>query len=64
MPKLKKLPAAFFATESGKEPVREWLRGLDEQDRRTVGVDIATAEFGWPLGMPLCRSLGKGLFEI
>ena len=64
MPELKKLPASFYATASGNEPVREWLRGLDEADRRTIGQDIATAEFGWPLGMPLCRSLGKGLFEV
>jgi phage-related protein len=44
--------------------VREWLKSLDEADRRTVGQDIATAEFGWPVGMPICRSLGKGLYEI
>lgn len=64
MAELKKLPAAFYATASGNEPVRDWLKGLDELDRRIVGQDIAAAEFGWPVGMPLCRSLGKGLFEI
>lgn len=64
MNSLKKLPAAFYATHSGKEPVREWLLSLDEADRRVVGLDIATAEFGWPVGMPLCRSLGNGLWEI
>lgn len=64
MTELKKLPASFYATARGNEPVREWLKDLDDDDRRTVGVDIATAEFGWPVGMPLCRSLGKGLFEI
>ena len=37
---------------------------MDEEDRRVIGLDIATAEFGWPVGMPLCRSLGKGLWEI
>jgi phage-related protein len=61
---IKKLPAAFYCTASGKEPVREWLKALDEADRRIVGQDIATAEFGWPVGMPVCRSLGKGLWEI
>jgi phage-related protein len=61
---LKKLPAAFYRTASGREPVREWLKGLDQVDRRIVGQDIATAEFGWPVGMPVCRSLGRGLFEI
>lgn len=61
---LKKIPAVFYATPSGNEPVREWVKDLNDEDRKTVGVDIATAEYGWPVGMPLCRSLGNGLFEI
>ncbi len=61
---LKRLPAAFYRSPSGREPVREWLLGLDEKSRRIVGRDIATAEFGWPLGMPLCRHLGGGLQEV
>jgi phage-related protein len=61
---LKKLPASFYATPNGNEPVREWLLELNEDDRRTVGFDIATAELGWPVGMPLCRSLSNGLWEI
>ena len=64
MVEIKKLPAAFYCKALGKEPVREWLMALDEADRRIVGQDIATAEFGWPVGMPVCRSLGKGLYEI
>jgi len=64
MAELKKLPAAFYATAGGSEPVREWLKKLNEGDRRIVGIDIATAEFGWPVGMPLCHNLGRGLFEI
>lgn len=64
MSNLKKLPASFYSSSGGKEPVREWLLGLDDKDRRVVGSDIATAEFGWPVGMPLCRSLGKDLWEI
>nr|WP_210399147.1 type II toxin-antitoxin system RelE/ParE family toxin [Steroidobacter denitrificans] len=64
MVEIKKLPAAFYCTAAGNEPVREWLKALDEPDRRIVGQDIATAEFGWPVGMPVCRSLGKGLYEI
>ena len=62
--RLKKLPAAFFATGNGNRPVREWLYSLDEEDRRLIGVDIATAEFAWPVGMPLCRAMGNGLWEI
>ena len=46
------------------EPVRDWLHALDEKSRRIVGRDIATAEFGWPLGMPLCRKLDGGLSEV
>ena len=57
---LKKLPAIFYRTSMGVEPVRE----LTAEDRRVIGFDNATAEFGWPLGMPLCRSMGGGLWEI
>ena len=44
--------------------MREWLQSLEIADRRIIGQDIATAEFGWPVGMPVCRSLGRGLYEI
>ncbi|WP_419167934.1 type II toxin-antitoxin system RelE/ParE family toxin [Candidatus Palauibacter sp.] len=44
--------------------MREWLLGLDSESRRVVGADIATVEFGWPVGMPLTRSLGGGLHEV
>lgn len=60
----KRLPAVFYRSTSGGEPVRDWLKALPEADRRIVGFDIATAEFGWPVGMPLCRSLGGGLWEV
>ncbi|WP_323034230.1 type II toxin-antitoxin system RelE/ParE family toxin [Pararhodobacter sp.] len=55
---------AFFATESGNEPVREWLKALPASERRTIGEDIKTVQFGWPLGMPLVRKLAKDLWEI
>jgi phage-related protein len=61
---IKKLPAVFFRSASGSEPVREWLKDLAPVDRRVVGYDIGKAEFGWPAGMPLCRALGGGLWEI
>ena len=44
--------------------MREWLLEIDEQDRRSVGFDIQTVEFGWPVGMPTCRPLGDGLWEV
>lgn len=59
-----RLHAYFFATARGAEPVRDWLKGLDQDDRRRIGADIATVEYGWPVGMPVCRSLGGGLWEV
>ena len=64
MVELKRLPASFYCTAAGNEPVRDWLKSLDGSDRLLIGQDIATAEFGWPVGMPVCRSLGNGLHEI
>jgi phage-related protein len=61
---LKKLPVRFCRSLNGAEPVRDWLNELPEADRRLVGRDIATIEFGWPVGMPLCRSLSGGLWEV
>ena len=57
----KKVPAVFFRSDSGSEPVREWLLGLDKGDRKSIGTDIQTVEFGWPVGMPVCRLMGDGL---
>ena len=62
--KLKKIDAAFYRSANGSEPVRDWLLELSAEDRRIIGFDIATVEFGWPVGMPLCRSLGSGLWEV
>jgi phage-related protein len=61
---LKRLPAMFYGTAGGHEPVRDWLKIMDKSDRLIIGQDIATAEFGWPIGMPVCRPLGLGLYEI
>jgi len=54
----------FFRTDAGNEPVLDWLRALDAGDRRVIGEDLRTVQIGWPLGMPLCRSLGDGLYEV
>jgi phage-related protein len=61
---MKRLPVAFYQLPSGREPVRDWLRGLDNEDRKAVGEDICDVEFAWPIGLPLCRSLGGGLWEV
>jgi len=62
----KEFPASFFESEAGKIPARDWLLSLTGEDRKAIGDDIRTAEFGWPIGMPLCSSLKgyKGLWEI
>jgi phage-related protein len=61
---LREIPAYFYQTTGGSEPVLDWLRDLPPNDRRTIGVDLATVQFGWPIGMPLCRPLGGGLWEV
>ena len=61
---MKRVKAVFYESGSGNEPVREWLLGLDREDRRIIGEDIATVEFGYPIGMPVCRSVGNGLYEV
>ena len=60
----KRVPALFFRTDAGGEPVREWLRSLSPADRKRIGEDIKSVEFGWPLGMPVCRPLGNGIYEV
>ena len=61
----KRVPAIFFRTEAGREPVRDWLKSLPlPEDRKRIGEDIKTVEFGWPIGMPVCRALGRGLYEV
>ena len=58
------LRVIFYRSESGVEPVREWLKKLRKEDRKAVGEDIKTAQFGWPLGMPLIRKIEKDIWEV
>lgn len=51
---LKRLPAFFCRTDRGREPVREWLQGLEPADRKIIGEDIKDVEFSWPIRMTLC----------
>jgi len=60
----KRIPAIFFQTDLGGEPVREWLKNLPKDDRKRIGEDIKTVEFGWPVGMPVCRPLAGGIYEV
>jgi phage-related protein len=59
-----KAPLVFYRSAAGKEPVRDWLKALDPADRLAVGQDLMRAQWRWPVGMPLCRSLGQGLWEV
>ena len=58
------IPLAFFRTTAGNEPVREWLKELPEDDRRTIGRDLHRLQYRWPVGMPLARPLTQGLWEV
>jgi hypothetical protein len=49
--------------------VREWLKGLEPDERKVLGEDILgedikEVEFSWPIGMPLVGSLGRELWEV
>jgi phage-related protein len=63
-PQPQKIPLIFFRSEGGSEPVREWLKGLPEAERQAIGKDLLRAQWRWPVGMPLCRPLGSGLWEV
>ena len=58
------VPVRFYRSDTGREPVLEWLRGLDKEDRQTTGLDLMRVQFGWPIGMPLVRGLKDGLWEV
>ncbi len=60
----KKLEVLFFATETGNEPVREWLLSLARDERKTIGEDILKVQYCWPIGKPLVGTLGNGLWEV
>jgi phage-related protein len=58
------LRVLFYRTESGTEPVREWLKSMQEENRKSIGEDIRAVQFKWPLGLPLIRKIEAGLWEI
>ncbi len=64
---MKRIKALFYKTNSGNAPVRDWLvSDLGKSDRQSVGMDLKDVEYGWPVGMPLCRRITseKGLWEV
>ena len=58
------MPASFFKTASGTEPVRDWLREISQAARKSIGEDIRTVQIGWPMGMPLVRKLEANSWEV
>ena len=61
---LPKLSVRFYREASGTEPVRDWLKSLPADERREIGTDIKTVQFGWPLGMPVVEHVGRGVWEV
>lgn len=61
---LRKIPVVFYQTPAGRKVVLEWLKGLDAEDRAEIGQDLMRVQFRWPVGMPLCRPFGDGLWEV
>ena len=60
----KRVPARFYGFDTGLEPVREWLKNLEPEDRKAIGEGIKDVEFSWPIGLPLVRSLGHDLWRF
>jgi len=59
------LSVVFFKTNAGSEPVRNWLReDLTSTQRSIIGKDLKIVQFSWPVGMPLVRPMGNGLWEL
>ena len=57
-----RLKVVFYRSQASNEPVREWLKSLDRRDKKIIGEDIKTVQFGWPLGMPLVRKIETELW--
>ena len=62
--RLPRLTVRFFRESSGAEPVRAWLKSLADDEKREIGTDIKTVQFGWPLGMPLVRHVEGDIWEV
>jgi phage-related protein len=64
MPISPQLDVYFYRSDSGTEPVRDWLRTLTSNERKIIGQDLKTVQYGWPLGMPLVDHVEKDIWEI
>ena len=55
---------SLYKTPAGRPVIKEWLRSFDRSDCAILGEDLKTLQIGFPIGLPLCRSLGGGLWEV
>jgi phage-related protein len=60
----RRIRLVFYRSSAGTEPVLDWLKSLPAEERKEIGRDLMRAQWRWPVGMPLCRSLGDGLWEV
>lgn len=60
----RKTQVVFYRTPSGNEVVCDWLKQLPRAERDVIGQDLMRVQFRWPIGMPLCRPMGRGLWEV
>jgi len=58
------LQVVFYMTSTGHEPVREWICSLKKNEKKKIGEDIKTVQFGWPIGMPIAKKLDQNLWEV
>jgi phage-related protein len=59
-----KIELVFYRNAQGTEPVKDWLKVLPRAERRVIGQDLMRVQWRWPVGMPLCRAMGQGLWEV
>ena len=64
MSSARKLPALFYRSASGDEPVRDWLKTLAKSDRQAIGEDIAYVQYKWPIGKPRVDHLRGPIWEV
>jgi phage-related protein len=64
MTPLRKIPAIFYRSTSGAEPVSEWLKAFGKADRQTIGKDIAYVQYKWPIGKPRVDHLRGPVWEV
>ena len=62
--KLPRLTVRFFRESTGSEPVRDWLKRLPVDEKREIGSDIKTVQFGWPIGMPVVDHIDGDVWEV